>query len=81
MIRLEIVCDLQDSRARGKTPCASRDNANPIGEGRTPDDAMRDARRKATGWKRRVFRSLGMRMGWVCPTCQALADGDNGEKR
>lgn len=78
MILLTITCDLQHPQARGKLACHSRSNRNPEGEGKTPDAAYAAARSVAghAGWRRRQFKHLGMRMGHVCPACQAIADGE-----
>lgn len=77
MILIEVICDRQDARARGRKPCASRDNDNPTGQGRTPEGAMLTARAAASGkgWVRRFNRAKG-RLEWVCRNCDDLAQED-----
>ncbi len=76
MFHVTMICDFQDPRARGKQPCLSRCNRNPVGEGRTIDEAAIAVRREGghAGWFRRQFN--GHRMGNACPVCAALLDGD-----
>lgn len=78
MILLTITCDLQHPQARGKLACHSRSNRNPEGQGKTEHEAFAAARSAAghAGWRRRMFRHLGRRMGWACPVCQSIADGE-----
>jgi len=77
-ILVEIQCDRQDDRARGKDACYSRSNRNPTGTGRTHVEAHNFAKPQATGagWIRRLIRHKGERMAWLCPNCAALADAD-----
>lgn len=77
-IIVEIHCAQQDERARGKTPCASRANANIIAADRTHTQAYATAKRKAlnAGWKVMEVRTNGRFRGLVCPSCFALMKGD-----
>ena len=78
MILVEIICDLQDERARGRSPCYSRNNRNPQAQDALIEVAARKARREAeaTGWTHKLLQKLGRRMGWICPVCHAMAEAD-----
>lgn len=76
---IEIICDRQDERARGARPCRSRDRKSPHAEHHMFDIARKNVESEAlaTGWKKKLIVRLGRRMGWVCPVCLALEEGDN----
>ena len=75
---VELHCAQQDERSRGKTPCASRSNANVVGQGRDFRDARfrAEGRAKLAGWALKEVRTNGRFRGFVCPACLTFMEAD-----
>lgn len=73
-ILVEILCDVQDERTRNaREKCFSFIGKSALAQARSLEVANRNAVENAqmSGWKKRMLKAMGRRMGWVCPVCQA----------